>query len=245
MTTGTALSDFANRLDSNRGDTEPAGKLLSTGFDRLKDRAERLIEAMRLSSLEVASGCGVFGGREFRHDGSRARPLCWAGCGASTASIAHVIAIHWTKFRRTVLARAASGSGATPNMGGSSSRPPKKKRAPLASRGSNNAWLRSAVSARDLVGQKPSDNSFPRGFRCPRGWSSRFGSLIVSAVVIKTAPDRVAEIVMAQLRHSAGRAHGALKPLGKVGNIMERSVIYPPRPLLDQNMNCACPNICC
>src|SRR3982074_576282 len=54
MTTGTALSDFANRLDRTAEDTEPLfGKLLSDGLlpDEIA-RPKRLIEAMRYSSLD-------------------------------------------------------------------------------------------------------------------------------------------------------------------------------------------------
>ena len=54
MTTGTALSDFANRLDRTAEDTETLlGKLLSDGLlpDEIA-RPKRLIEAMRYSSLD-------------------------------------------------------------------------------------------------------------------------------------------------------------------------------------------------
>src|ERR1700716_3271589 len=53
MTTGTALSDFANRLDRTAEDTETLlGKLLSDGLlpDEIA-RPKRLMEAMRYSSL--------------------------------------------------------------------------------------------------------------------------------------------------------------------------------------------------
>src|SRR3979409_1469203 len=53
MTTGTALSDFANRLDRTAEDTETLlGKLLSDALlpDEIA-RPKRLIEAMRYSSL--------------------------------------------------------------------------------------------------------------------------------------------------------------------------------------------------
>src|SRR3982075_3963374 len=54
MTTGTALSDFANRLDRTAEDTETLlGKLLSDGlFPDEIARPKRLIEAMRYSSLD-------------------------------------------------------------------------------------------------------------------------------------------------------------------------------------------------
>src|SRR4030081_3172452 len=54
MTTGTALSDFANRMDRTAENTETLlGKLLSDGLlpDEIA-RPKRLIEAMRYSSLD-------------------------------------------------------------------------------------------------------------------------------------------------------------------------------------------------
>src|SRR5260370_30098106 len=73
MTTGTALSDFANRLDRTAEDTETLlGKLLSDA--PLPDeiaRPKRLVEAMRYSSLDggkrlrpflVVESSAVFGG---------------------------------------------------------------------------------------------------------------------------------------------------------------------------------------
>src|SRR6202047_1246650 len=73
MTTGTALSDFAKRLDQTAEDTETLlGKLLSDALlpDEIA-RPKRLIEAMRYSSLGggkrlrpflVVERSGVFGG---------------------------------------------------------------------------------------------------------------------------------------------------------------------------------------
>src|SRR3979409_1400868 len=72
MTTDTALSDFANRLDRTAEDTETLlGKLLSDGLlpDEIA-RPKRLIEAMRYSSLDggkrlrpflVVESCAMFG----------------------------------------------------------------------------------------------------------------------------------------------------------------------------------------
>jgi len=92
MTTGTALLDFAKRLDQTAEDTEALlSKLLSRELLPDEDAAETPDRAMRYSSSAAATPKGRFWWGEFtRCSALRATPAPAGG-----AALECITAIHW------------------------------------------------------------------------------------------------------------------------------------------------------